>query len=158
MAVTLAGLFRHLVLLFSLPVLLLLGWPLFEHAWAGLRRGVVSTDWLLPAGVGASFAASFLSVFRGEGPIYFEVGCVILVMTTLGRWLEATGRLKATPRSTTSPGCCRTTSAGWSDGREESIPRDDLAAGRPAPGAARRAVPGRRPGRSRMRAWSTSRC
>ena len=74
---------------------LLLGWPLFEHAWAGLRRGVVSTDWLLATGVGAAFATSFLSVFRGEGPIYFEVGCVILVMTTLGRWLEATGRLKA---------------------------------------------------------------
>ena len=73
----------------------MLGWPLFEHAWAGLRRGVVSTDWLLATGVGAAFAASFLSVFRGEGPIYFEVGCVILVMTTLGRWLEATGRLKA---------------------------------------------------------------
>ena len=89
------GLFRYLVLLFSLPVLALLGWPLFEHAWAGLRRGVVSTDWLLASGVGAAFAASFLSVFRGEGPVYFEVGCVILVMTTLGRWLEATGKLKA---------------------------------------------------------------
>ena len=34
-------------------------------------------------------------MIRGDGPIYFEVGCVILVMTTLGRWLEATGRLKA---------------------------------------------------------------
>jgi heavy metal translocating P-type ATPase len=39
---------------------------------------------------------SFVSALRGAGPIYFEVGCVILVMTTLGRWLEATGRLKAT--------------------------------------------------------------
>ena len=73
----------------------MLGLPLFEHAWVGLRRGVLSTDWLLASGVAAAFAASFLSVFRGEGPIYFEVGCVILVMTTLGRWLEATGRLKA---------------------------------------------------------------
>ena len=95
MATTLAGLFRYLVLLFSLPVLALLGFPLFEHAWINLRRGVLSTDWLLASGVGAAFAASFLSVFRGEGPIYFEVGCIILVMTALGRWLEATGRLKA---------------------------------------------------------------
>ena len=89
------GLFRYLVLLFSLPVFLLLGLPLFEHAWSSLRCGVFSTDWLLGTGVAASFVFSFLSVLRGEGPIYFEVGCFILVMTTLGRWLEVTGRLKA---------------------------------------------------------------
>jgi heavy metal translocating P-type ATPase len=94
-AVTLHGLFRHLVLLFSLPVLFFLGFPLFRHAWADLRRGVLSTDWLLASGVAASFTFSFLSVIRGKGPIYFEVGCVILVMTTLGRWLEASGKLKA---------------------------------------------------------------
>jgi len=95
LAVTLNGLFRHLVLLFSLPVLFFLGFPLFRHAWQGLLRGVLSTDWLLASGVAASFLFSFLSVVRGRGPIYFEVGCVILVMTTLGRWLEANGKLKA---------------------------------------------------------------
>jgi heavy metal translocating P-type ATPase len=95
LAPVLHGLFRYLALLFSVPVLLLLGMPLFEHAWTGLRRGVLSTDWLLASGVAAAFAFSFLSVFRGEGAVYFEVGCVILVMTTLGRWLEATSKLKA---------------------------------------------------------------
>ncbi len=89
------GLFRYLVLLFSLPVFLLLGLPLFEHAWSNLRRGVFSTDWLLASGVAAAFTFSFLSVLSGRGAIYFEVGCFILVMTTLGRWLEATGKLKA---------------------------------------------------------------
>jgi heavy metal translocating P-type ATPase len=89
------GLFRYLVLLFSMPVLLLLGLPLATSAWDGLRRGLVSTDALLALGVGGAFTASLYSVLRGGGPIYFEVGCVILVMTTLGRWLEATGRLKA---------------------------------------------------------------
>ena len=58
--------------------------------------GIASTDALLSLGVAAAFAASWVSVLKGGGPIYFEVGCVILVMTTLGRWLEATGRLKAT--------------------------------------------------------------
>jgi len=95
LAGTIHGLFRHLVLLFSLPVLFFLGFPLFRHAWLGLLRGVLSTDWLLASGVAASFLFSFLSVVRGRGPIYFEVGCVILVMTTLGRWLEANGKLKA---------------------------------------------------------------
>jgi heavy metal translocating P-type ATPase len=89
------GLFRHLILLFSLPVLFFLGFPLFRHAWCELRRGVLSTDWLLATGVAGSFVFSFLSVIRGQGPIYFEVGCVILVMTTLGRWFEASGKLRA---------------------------------------------------------------
>ena len=31
--------------------------PLFEHAWRSLRRGVVSTDWLLASGVARAFAA-----------------------------------------------------------------------------------------------------
>ncbi len=95
LAVTIHGLFRHLILLFSLPVLFFLGFPLFRHAWQGLFLGILSTDWLLASGVAASFLFSFLSVVRGRGPIYFEVGCVILVMTTLGRWLEANGKLKA---------------------------------------------------------------
>jgi len=88
-------LFRHVALLFSIPVAALLGIPLVAAAWSGLRSGRPSTDVLLALGVTASFVVSLASVARGEGPIYFEVGCVILVMTTLGRWLEATGRLKA---------------------------------------------------------------
>jgi heavy metal translocating P-type ATPase len=93
---TLHGLFRYVVLLFSLPVLFLLGIPLVASTLESLRRGIISTDALLSLGVSAAFAASFVAVLLGHGPIYFEVGCVIVVMTFLGRWLEATGRLKAT--------------------------------------------------------------
>lgn len=92
---TLDGLFRYIVMLFALPVLLLLGWPLFDNALQAARHGVLSTDMLLSAGVAAAFAYSMVSVFRGSGAVYFEVGCVVLVMVTLGRWLEATGKLRA---------------------------------------------------------------
>ena len=85
-----------MVLLFSLPVLGLLGIPLFSATWQSVRQGLVSTDALLSLGVGAAFASSFLAVLKGDGNVYFEVGCVILVMTALGRWLEVEGRLKAT--------------------------------------------------------------
>ena len=91
---SLEGLFRYLGLLFSLPVLFLLGWPLAENAWRHLRAGLFGTDLLLVTGVVASYVYSALSVFRGGGHVYFEVGCIVLVMVTLGRWLEATGKLK----------------------------------------------------------------
>ncbi len=95
-AATLEELFRYLSLLFALPVLWLLGGPLLANAWRDLRTGRSSVDLLLVAGVVASFAYSMVNVFRGAGQIYFEVGCVVLTMVTLGRWLEATGKLKTT--------------------------------------------------------------
>ena len=33
---------------------------------------------------------------RGHETVYFEVGATVLVMVTLGRWFEATGKQKAT--------------------------------------------------------------
>jgi heavy metal translocating P-type ATPase len=90
------GLFRTLCLVFSAPVLVLLGIPLAADAWRAIRVGRPNADVLLLTGVIASFVISALSVLRGSGPIYFEVGVVILVLVTLGRWLEATGKQRAT--------------------------------------------------------------
>src|SRR5690606_29283369 len=42
------------------------------------------------------FGYSVVSVLRGDGHVYFEVGCVILIAVTLGRWLEATAKQKTT--------------------------------------------------------------
>lgn len=95
-AQSLDSLFRYLSLLLSLAVLYLLGTPLAQGAWQSLRSGAPSTDPLLVLGVAASYVYSAVSTFRGQGQVYFEVGCVVLVMTTLGRWLEATGKLRAT--------------------------------------------------------------
>ncbi|MEZ6054569.1 MAG: heavy metal translocating P-type ATPase [Planctomycetaceae bacterium] len=93
---SLAGLLRSLCLLLSAPVLLLLGQPIILSALQALKRGVLSTDILVMAGVIAAFVYSVVSVIRGAGQTYFEVGCMVLVMMTLGRWLEATSRIRAT--------------------------------------------------------------
>jgi heavy metal translocating P-type ATPase len=111
--------------------------------WENLRRGVLSTDALLSLGVAAAFAASFVSVLRGAGPMYFEVGCVILVMTTLGRWLEATGRLKATSAldalAKLLPATVRCVRREGDAEREEIIPLEAI-----APGDLLRVLPGER--------------
>ena len=91
----LAAFLRYGAMAFSLPVLLLLGRPLVSHAITGLRRGFFTTDLLLATGVIAAFAVSIVSTLRGVGHVYFEVGCVILVLVTIGRWLEAAGRSQA---------------------------------------------------------------
>jgi cation transport ATPase len=96
LAHALEDIFRYLGLLFSLPVLLLLGGPLLQNAMSDLWRGVAATDLLVCLGVLAAFGFSAVSVIAGNGPVYFEVACVVLVLITLGRWLEAQGKLQAT--------------------------------------------------------------
>jgi heavy metal translocating P-type ATPase len=87
---------RYVCLLFSLPVLFLLGPSLLVDALAGIKTGKIESSLLLLIGVGASFAYSAFSVFQGHGHVYFEVGVVVLVAVTLGRWLEAQGKLRTT--------------------------------------------------------------
>lgn len=86
---------RYAALLFTLPVVLLLGGPLGLSAWQEIRGGRTSQSTLLLTGVVASLAYSVYSLSRG-GHVYFEVACAILVAVTLGRWLEATARLRTT--------------------------------------------------------------
>ena len=88
-------LFRYLGLLFSLPVLFLLGGPIVDNVAQSVRRGVITTDVLILLGVLAAYLYSAVSVFRGVGHVYFEIACIVLVMVTLGRWLEATGKHRA---------------------------------------------------------------
>ena len=90
----LGGLFRYLTLLFSLPVFFILGEPIWEGVWQALKRHAITTDLLILLGVLAAYLYSIVSVVRDQGSIYFEVGCMVLVFVTLGRWLEAHGKLQ----------------------------------------------------------------
>jgi heavy metal translocating P-type ATPase len=95
-AAALYGLARHACLLFSLPVLLLLGGPVIEEALQEIRRGRPSINVLLASGVAAAFAQSAWATWNGSGHVYFEAACMVLVAVTLGRWLEANGKLETT--------------------------------------------------------------
>jgi heavy metal translocating P-type ATPase len=126
---TLTGIFRYLAMAFAAPVLFLLGRPLLENAAEGLKRRVLSTDLLLLSGVVASYLYSAISVLRGHGHIYFEVGCVILILVMVGRWLEAAGRVRANESldalERLLPDQVRTIRGG----RELLIPREELKLG-----------------------------
>ncbi|MFO1000846.1 MAG: HAD-IC family P-type ATPase [Planctomycetaceae bacterium] len=88
--------FRWLSMIFSLPVLGLLGVPLLQNAVISWRQRIFSTDLLIATGVAAAYVISVVNVIRGSETVYFEVGATVLVMVTLGRWFEATGKHRAT--------------------------------------------------------------
>jgi Cu2+-exporting ATPase len=101
----LAGIFRVLALLFATPAIVLLGAPLVAQslpsAWIpkGWRRGVVATgsavNTLVVLGATAAWVLSIVHVVRGEGEIYVETAVMLLLLLTLGRYLEANARAKA---------------------------------------------------------------
>ena len=94
LAETLRGLFRWASLLFALPVVYLLGGPIAEGVWQALRRREVTTDLLILLGVSAAYVYSTVSVLRDSGHVYFEVSAMVLVFVSLGRYLEAKGKLR----------------------------------------------------------------
>ena len=90
------GILRYACLLFATPVYVLLGGPLFEASVEALGQRRFTTDVLLFVGVCAAFLYSTCSLLLGLPDVYFEVACMILVAVTLGKWMEATAKQKAT--------------------------------------------------------------
>ena len=128
-AVAFYGLARHACLLFTAPVILLLGGPLFSEAGREVRRGRPGLHLLLAAGVAAAFLISAHAVVVDEGHVYFEVACTVLLAVTLGKWLEASGKLKTTEAlrelRTLLPDRVRRVAAG----AEELVPLVDIVVG-----------------------------
>ena len=127
--VALGAFLRFGAMAFSLPVLLLLGRPLVSHALIGWQRGLFTTDLLLATGVIAAFAVSIVNTWRGVGHVYYEVGCVILVLVTIGRWLEAEGRSQASFALDQLERLVPDTVRRWTNGREIRTPRLEIVIG-----------------------------
>jgi heavy metal translocating P-type ATPase len=120
---------RYACLLFTLPVVLLLGGPLAEDAASELRRWRPSLSLLLVVGVAAALVYSTFSLLAGSGHVYFEVAVTILVAVTLGRWLEATGKLKTTEALRGLQRLLPDQVRKLRNGVEELLPIDELRAG-----------------------------
>lgn len=93
-AQALTGLFRLGALAFSTPALALLGLPLLD-AVVALRRWL-SAEALILAGAASAWGVSVWNTFRGGGEVYFDTATMVVVLYSLGRWLDVRAREKAT--------------------------------------------------------------
>jgi cation transport ATPase len=87
---------RLLSAVFALPVIVLLGGPVVLTALRSLRDRVVTADALIVLGAAAAYALSLTHVFQRSGEVYFDTAAMLLVIVTLGRYLEARARSDAT--------------------------------------------------------------
>ena len=93
-----------LQLVLATPVVLWVGWPFFERAWASLRTANLNMFTLIAMGTGVAllyslvatlFPGLFPAAMRGPdgaAPVYFEAAAVITVLVLLGQVLELRAR------------------------------------------------------------------
>ena len=81
--------------LLAAPTILLLGGPFLREAWQEAVRLQLGSSALVILGVGAAFLYSVLAMAAGGERVYFDTATMVLVLFTLGRYLEAAGRARA---------------------------------------------------------------
>jgi P-type Cu2+ transporter len=91
----LAGVVPWLLWALTTPLLLLLGGPFFGGAWRAARMGRMTADTLVSLGAMAAYGYSAWQVVEGGGQVYFDTATMVLLLFTLGRYLEAQGRVRA---------------------------------------------------------------
>jgi P-type Cu2+ transporter len=77
------------------PAVLILGEPFLRETWSQARRGRLTSSALIVLGSFAAYAYSTLAVFQRGGHLYFDTASMVLMLFTLGRYLEAAGRARA---------------------------------------------------------------
>lgn len=88
--------FIHVLLwLLATPALLILGWPFLRDAGRDAIHGRVTSSALVTVGVVGAYAYSVLAVITRGRYVYFDTATMLLVLFTLGRYLEALGRARA---------------------------------------------------------------
>ncbi|MCC7265039.1 MAG: cadmium-translocating P-type ATPase [Candidatus Latescibacteria bacterium] len=126
-----------LSMLFALPVLLLLGLPILWQSARQLRQGVLEVDALIALGTFAAYGLSVHNALNGGAHFYFDTAAMLLVLVTLGRYWEATAKVKAARALETLLGQVPAELTVIRQGRELVVPSAEV-----APGDRVRVLPG----------------
>lgn len=86
----------HVILaVFATVVVVILGEPFLRGAWQAAQQGRMSADSLVSLGALGAYGYSVYAVASGAEAVYFDTVTMVLVLFTLGRYLEALGRGRA---------------------------------------------------------------
>ena len=84
-----------LLLAVTSAVMVFLGSPFLRQAWQAAQQGRLISDTLISLGTLAAYSYSAYQVLIGGHGIYFDTVTMVLVIFTLGRYLEAAARARA---------------------------------------------------------------
>jgi P-type Cu2+ transporter len=77
------------------PAVIILGGPYLRETWHYGLQGRLTSSALIVLGVGAAYAYSVIAVIERSAHVYFDTATMVLMLFTLGRYLEAAGRARA---------------------------------------------------------------
>lgn len=81
--------------LFATPVMFYGGWPFLRMAVLAARHGTHTMDTLVASGALAAYTYSAGAALGGGHHAYFDTAAMIITLILLGRFLEATARMRA---------------------------------------------------------------
>ena len=89
--------FAMLIVLFGLATVaqVYVGWPFYVSSVKAALGGSVCMDTLIAIGSTAAYVYSVSNTFFTTGDIYYEGSATILTLITLGKWMEAKSKYKA---------------------------------------------------------------
>ncbi|UPJ54131.1 cation-translocating P-type ATPase [Bradyrhizobium sp. 200] len=86
----------HLLLwLFATPAVIILGGPFLRETWRHGREGRLTSSALIVVGVGAAYLYSAFAVIEHSPNVYFDTATMVLMLFTVGYYLDAVARARA---------------------------------------------------------------
>ena len=127
-------------LLLATPLQLYVGWPYFTGVWQRLRHGSTNMDTLIALGTGAAYLAGVVEFLRGitatspqsipsMGAMYFVDAGMILAFITLGKFLEAKAKGRASDAIRKLLDLAPAEANAVRDGRTQSVAVDEVVVG-----------------------------
>jgi P-type Cu2+ transporter len=84
-----------LLLILATPAVIILGGPFLRESLLEGARGRLTSSALIVFGVSAAYVYSIVGVVERSTQVYFDTATMVLMLFTLGRYLEAAGRARA---------------------------------------------------------------
>ncbi len=87
--------FNYVMFVLATPVIALLGIPILRNSVKGISKLTLNMDTLIVIGTFSAYVLSAISTFKAQGKVYFDTASMILVLVTVGRFLEASVKAQA---------------------------------------------------------------
>jgi Cu+-exporting ATPase len=119
---------RLVLLVFSLPVLVLLGFPIFRAAVQSLKNQSLNMDVMYSLGIGVALVSSLLAVF-GVLPhefLFFDTFILLAAFLNLGKYLEIRAKGKTSEAIKKLMGLQPRTAVVVREGKEAEVPVEEV--------------------------------
>jgi heavy metal translocating P-type ATPase len=124
---------HYILLVLATPVVLGLGYPYLKLAVQEIPHGRLSMATLITLGTVTAYVYSVKQTFRHGHDVYFDTASMVIILVTLGKYLQARARARMAQAMRTlakeTPAQARRLRGKSADQGEDLVPLDELRAG-----------------------------